>query len=112
MLDLSPAKLLVLGLVGLIVMGPDKLPGLARDAARMVRTLGELSSGARNQLKTELAPELADVDLSVLADLRSLNPRTALTTALFDDDPGRPASPAAGTAGDATDRGPATGAAG
>jgi sec-independent protein translocase protein TatB len=73
-------ELLVLALVGLIVIGPDKLPGLARDAARMLRTLREMATGARTQLREELGPEFADIDL------RSLNPRTAIQRALLGDE--------------------------
>ena len=73
-------ELVVLGLVGLIVLGPDKLPGLARDAARMLRTLREMATGARKQLRDELGPEFADIDL------RNLHPRTAISRALLGDE--------------------------
>src|SRR3978361_1757699 len=71
---------MVLAAVGLIVLGPDRIPGLTRDAARMIRTLREMATGARTQLREELGPEFADIDL------RSLNPRTAITQALLGDD--------------------------
>jgi sec-independent protein translocase protein TatB len=80
MFNIGPVELLVLAIVGLIVLGPDRLPGLARDAARMLRTLREMATGARQQLKDELGPEFSDVDL------RNLNPRTAMQRAVFGDD--------------------------
>jgi sec-independent protein translocase protein TatB len=80
MFNVGPMELLVLAVVGLIILGPDRLPGLAKDAARMIRTLRELASGARTQLRDELGPEFADVDL------RNLNPRTAITRAILGDD--------------------------
>lgn len=80
MFNVGPMELLVLAIVGLIVLGPDKLPGLARDAARMLRTLRDLAQGARTQLRDELGPEFADIDL------RNLNPRTAITRAVLGDD--------------------------
>ena len=67
----------------MIVIGPDRLPALARDAARMLRTLRELATGARTQLRDELGPEFADIDLS---DLRNLNPRSALSRAILGDE--------------------------
>jgi sec-independent protein translocase protein TatB len=79
--NIGPLELLVLAIVGLVVLGPDRLPGLARDAARLLRTLRELATGARQQLREELGPEFADVDLA------SLNPRTAVQRAIFGDDP-------------------------
>ena len=80
MFNIGPLEFLVLAVIGLIVLGPDRLPGLARDAARMLRTLREMATGARQQLRDELGPEFADVDL------RNLNPRTAVQRAVFGDD--------------------------
>jgi sec-independent protein translocase protein TatB len=78
--NVGPYEFVVLAIVGLIVLGPDKLPDLARDAARMIRTLRELANGARTQLREELGPEFADVDL------RSLNPRTAIQRAILGEE--------------------------
>jgi sec-independent protein translocase protein TatB len=78
--NIGPLELVVLAFVGLVVLGPERVPGLARDAGRMIRTLRELATGARTQLREELGPEFADIDL------RSLNPRTAITQALLGED--------------------------
>ncbi len=80
MFDLSVGKLLVLAIVAILVVGPDRLPNLAKDAARLLRTLREMATGAREQLRDELGPEFADVDF------RSLNPRTIVQRAVFGDE--------------------------
>ncbi|MDQ6849528.1 MAG: sec-independent translocase [Actinomycetota bacterium] len=80
MFNIGPMELVILAIVGLIVLGPDRLPGLARDAGRMLRTLRDMATGARTQLRDELGPEFADVDL------RNLNPRTALRRAILGDE--------------------------
>jgi sec-independent protein translocase protein TatB len=80
MFNIGPMEFLVLALVAVIVLGPDRLPGFARDAANLLRTLRELATGARSQLRDELGPEFADLDL------RNLNPRTALQRAILGDD--------------------------
>ena len=80
MFNIGPLEFVLLIAVALIVFGPDKLPELARDAARMLRALREVAQGARTQLNSELGPEFADFDLS------SLNPRTAIKNALLGDD--------------------------
>lgn len=80
MFNIGPLELMVLAIVALIVLGPDRLPQLARDAAQMLRTLRDLATGARQQLRDELGPEFADVDL------RNLNPRTAVRNAVFGED--------------------------
>jgi sec-independent protein translocase protein TatB len=82
MFNVGPMELIVLGIVAIIVIGPDKLPALARDAARMLKTLRELATGARTQLVDELGPEFADLGIN---DLRNLNPRTAIQRAILGD---------------------------
>src|ERR1700760_3351319 len=97
MFNIGPFELVVLAFVGIIVLGPDRVPGLARDAARLLRSLREMATGAREQLKEELGPEFADLDLRSLnprtvvqravlgdTDLSSLNPRTAMQQAFSD----------------------------
>jgi sec-independent protein translocase protein TatB len=81
--NIGPMELVVLAIVAVIVIGPDKLPALARDAARMLRTLRELATGARTQLRDELGPEFADLGLD---ELRNLNPRVALQRAILGDE--------------------------
>ena len=80
MFDLSVGKLLVLLIIGILVVGPDRLPTLAKDAARLLHALRELATGAREQLHNELGPEFADLDI------QSLNPRTVIQRAVFADD--------------------------
>lgn len=80
MFNIGPLEFVVLAALALIVFGPDKLPQLTKDAARMIRTLRDLAQGARTQLNSELGPEFADFDLA------SLNPRTAIKNALLGDD--------------------------
>lgn len=80
MFNIGPMEFLVLAIVGLVVVGPEKLPQFAKDAARLIRQLRDMATGARQQLRDELGPEFADVDLS------TLNPRTAVQRAVFGDD--------------------------
>ena len=85
MFQIGPMELLVLVVIGLVVIGPDKLPGLAKDAARLIRALRDMATGAQSPLRKELGdlgPEFQDLGLD---DLRSLNPRVALTKMIFDD---------------------------
>jgi sec-independent protein translocase protein TatB len=107
MFNIGPMELMVLAIIGLIVLGPDRLPGLAREAAQLIRSLRDLATGARQQLRDELGPEFADVDLRNLnpraavqravfgddVDLRKLNPRTAVRDAIFGDEDLRAADP-------------------
>lgn len=80
MFQVGVPEMVVLAIVAVVVIGPERLPQLAREAAQLLRTLREMATGARAQLRDELGPEFADVDL------RNLNPRTALTRAVFGDE--------------------------
>jgi sec-independent protein translocase protein TatB len=77
--SLGWGEIMVLAVVALIVFGPDRLPGVTRDAAKMLKQVRTMAQGARTQLKSELGPEFADVDLD------SLNPRTFVRKHLFED---------------------------
>lgn len=65
--------------VALFVFGPERLPSMIGEAARMLRALRTMANNAREDLKTELGPELGDLDLA------SLNPKTFIKKNLFDD---------------------------
>lgn len=82
MFNVGPMEMIVLAAIALMLFGPDKLPQLTKDAARMLRTLRDLAQGARTQLNNELGPEFSNLDLN------SLNPRNAIRNALLgDEDP-------------------------
>lgn len=77
--DLSVWKLLVLGIIGLVVFGPDRLPQLARDAGRTVRQLRKMAQAARTELRSELGDTVGDFDFA------DLNPRAFVRKHLLDD---------------------------
>jgi sec-independent protein translocase protein TatB len=75
----------VLLLLGLFLFGPDRLPGMAADAGRLLRRLRAYVKEMTQDLKEELGPDLADLDL------RSLHPREIVRRNLLDDEPIEPA---------------------
>ncbi len=74
------SELVVILLLALFVFGPERLPGLAADAGRALRSVRRYVRGVGDDLRTELGPELGDVDLA------SLHPRTFVRKHLLDDD--------------------------
>jgi sec-independent protein translocase protein TatB len=85
MFDIGLSELVVIAFVAILVFGPDKLPDLARQAGRFVRQVRDFANNARDELRNELGPEYADLEL------RDLDPRTIvrkhIAEALADDDP-------------------------
>jgi sec-independent protein translocase protein TatB len=71
--DLSLWKLLVLAVLALIIFGPERLPGMAAQAGRMLRELRRLAEGAKAELQEGLGPEFTE--FSENFDVADLNPR-------------------------------------
>jgi sec-independent protein translocase protein TatB len=77
--DVGPAEFLVLAIVAIFVFGPDKLPDVARQAGRLLRSARQMLTSARSQLSDELGPEFANLDL------RDMTPRALVQRHLLDD---------------------------
>jgi sec-independent protein translocase protein TatB len=52
--------LVILAAIALILIGPDRLPGIARQAGRILRTLRQLAADTRAEISDGLDPDLAD----------------------------------------------------
>ena len=86
--DIGPLELVALAVIALLVLGPDKLPRYAADAARVLRQVRRMASDAKAEVSRELGPELQDISMS------DLNPRSLVRKHLLDpmdlDDVERP----------------------
>jgi sec-independent protein translocase protein TatB len=63
-------ELAVIAFVAVLVFGPDRLPDLAKQAGGLLRQARKFANAARDELREELGPEYADLEL------RDLDPRT------------------------------------
>lgn len=81
-------EMLVLLVIGLVVLGPERLPGAIRWTSNSLRQARDYISGATSQLRDDLGPEFEDLrqPLSELQKLRGMTPRAALTKHLLDGD--------------------------
>lgn len=81
-------EMLVLVIAGLVILGPERLPGAIRWTAGAVRQARDYITGATSQLREDLGPEFDDLrePLSELQKLRGMTPRAALTKHLLDGD--------------------------
>lgn len=64
--DFGAGELIGLAVLAMILVGPDKLPGFAVQAAKMVKKLRSLTVTATNEIKENLGPgfeNLQPVDL-------------------------------------------------
>jgi sec-independent protein translocase protein TatB len=81
-------EMLLLIVVGLVVLGPERLPGAIQWTAKTVRQARDYLSGATRELREELGPEFEDLrqPLSEIQKLRGMTPRAAITKHLLDGD--------------------------
>ncbi|WP_138316192.1 Sec-independent protein translocase TatB [Rhodoluna limnophila] len=81
MFGLTGEKLLILGLIAVFVLGPDRLPTYAKQLANLVKSLRRMADGAKDQLSAEIGEEL---DWKKL-DPRQYDPRRIIREALVED---------------------------
>lgn len=77
MIDINGPEILVLIVLAVIIFGPEKLPELARKAARVLNYLRGIANDAQGRLREELGPEFADLNIA------NLNPK-ALAASVLD----------------------------
>jgi sec-independent protein translocase protein TatB len=81
-------EMLLLVVVGLVVLGPERLPGAIAWSANALKQARDYLSGATRELREELGPEFEDFrqPLSEIQKLRGMTPRAAITKHLLDGD--------------------------
>jgi sec-independent protein translocase protein TatB len=85
------SEMAVIAFVAVLVFGPDRLPELAQQAGRFLRRLRGYANAARDDIRRELGPDYADLEL------RDLDPREIvrkhILEAMEDDDLADAATP-------------------
>ena len=94
---LTIEKLLLIGVIAALLIGPERLPRYAEMLARFTVRAREFMRGARTRVKDEMGPDFDDVDWRKL-DPRQYDPRRIIRQALLDDPPTATVT-AAGVAG-------------
>lgn len=84
MFGLDFEKLLVIGFIAVLIIGPQRLPKYAAQFGRLVRTVRDLADGAKDRLRDEMGPEFDDVDWKKL-DPRQYDPRRIIRDALTEE---------------------------
>ncbi len=93
MLGINGGEFLLLILVALVVVGPERLPRYAEQLGAWVRTARGYALDAKKRVSEELGEDVADVDWAAL-DPRRYDPRRIVREALLDDSPPAPTGPA------------------
>jgi sec-independent protein translocase protein TatB len=91
MFGLSAEKIIILLLLAVLILGPERLPLYAQKLGEWVRKLRALIDSAQTQIKTELGDDFEDLDWRKL-DPRQYDPRRIVREALME--PVKPAKAA------------------
>ncbi|WP_022886202.1 sec-independent translocase [Glaciibacter superstes] len=86
MFGLTFEKLLIIGVIAVFLLGPERLPHYAAQLGRLVRQLRDMANGAKDRVRDEMGPEFDDLDWKKL-DPRQYDPRRIIREALADADP-------------------------
>ena len=70
MFNIGGGELLGLLVLGMILIGPDRMPSVAADAARFLVKLKNMAQSATNELKENLGPGYEDLQV------KDLHPKT------------------------------------
>ena len=82
-------EIVLIGIVGVLVFGPDKLPEFARQAAQFTRNLRRMAQDAKTDLTREFDSAIGGGFTD--ASWRDLDPREVVRrTILEDSEPSRP----------------------
>ena len=68
--DFGAGELMGLAVLAMILIGPERLPNFAVDAAKFVKKVREMATNATNELKDNLGPGFEDLKPT------DLNPKT------------------------------------
>jgi len=94
---LTIEKLLLIGVVAALILGPERLPRYAESLATLTKRAREWVSTARTRVRDEMGEDFDDVDWRTL-DPRQYDPRRIIREALLDDAPVAPRASATATA--------------
>jgi sec-independent protein translocase protein TatB len=76
--DLGAGEILGLAILGVILVGPERLPHVASEAAKLVKKLRALSQTATNELRENLGPGFENLQPA------DLHPKTFIKKQLAD----------------------------
>lgn len=84
MFGLTFEKLLLIGILAVFLLGPERLPYYASQLARLVKNLKKMADGAKDRMREEMGPDFDEVDWKKL-DPRQYDPRRIIREALVED---------------------------
>lgn len=83
MFDIGIGEIMIVAIIGLLVFGPERLPRAAADAAKWLKQIRGMASGARKDLADSAGIDIGDT----VKSLQEFHPRRLAASFLDDDAP-------------------------
>lgn len=83
---LTIEKLLLIGVIAGLLIGPERLPGYVETLTKFVKRTRDYVTTAKTKVKDEMGADFEDLDWRTL-DPRQYDPRRIIREALLDDAP-------------------------
>ena len=93
MFDIGIGEIVIVAIIGLLVFGPERLPRAAADAAKWLRQIRAMASGARQDLADSAGIDLSET-IDTVKSLQEFHPRRLAANLLKDDSDATPPSTA------------------
>ena len=84
MFDIGIGEIIILAVVGLLVFGPERLPRAAADAAKWLKQIRAMASGARQDLADSAGLDLTET-VDTVKSLQEFHPRRLAASILKDE---------------------------
>lgn len=75
MFDIGFAEVLVLAIIGMVVIGPERLPGVARTVGKYLGQARRTLTGLQNQIEQEI--KLDELNRKIMAETKDLETMTS-----------------------------------
>ncbi|WIE58930.1 twin-arginine translocase TatA/TatE family subunit [Curtobacterium sp. MCLR17_031] len=82
-MDIPLDKILIIGVIGVLLLGPQRLPMYAQKLAEFVKAIRRFADTAKERMRDEMGPEFDDIEWQKL-DPRQYDPRRIIRDALLD----------------------------
>jgi len=93
--DIGPGEFLVIAIVGLLIVGPDKLPKMLAEGVKWLRLLRDQAAKARGEIvaAADIDPSVTDELRRSVSDIAELHPKRLMGSVLSDVVDGAAAAP-------------------
>ncbi|MDI1289123.1 MAG: Sec-independent protein translocase protein TatB [bacterium] len=83
MFDIGIGEIVIVAIIGLLIFGPERLPRAAADAAKWIKQMRTMATGARKDLADSAGIDFGDT----VKSLQEFHPRNLAASFLSDDEP-------------------------